>query len=106
MGIRSNVQFLQTSYREMELAENAARAAKENFYATQDAYAQGMANVAQLTDAQSVMIQTRQMALGARYQYVLDYVTRARLLGNFSFLEDDSERVQYANRLLNYLTQE
>jgi outer membrane protein TolC len=106
MGIRSNVQFLQTSYREMELAENAARAAKENFHTTQDAYAQGMANVAQLTDAQSVMIQTRQMALGARYQYVLDYVKTERLQGNFSFLEDDSERVQYANRLLNYLTQE
>ena len=105
-GIRSNVQFLQASYREMELAENAARAADQNFYTIQDAYAQGMVNVAQLTDAQSVMIRTRQMALGSRYQYILDYIKTERLQGKFFFLEDESEKVQYTNRLLNYLTEE
>jgi outer membrane protein TolC len=105
-GIRSNVQFLQASYREMELSENAARAADENFYTIQDAYAQGMVNVAQLTDAQSVMIRTRQMALGSRYQYILDYIKTERLQGKFFFLEDEFERTQYTNRLLNYLTQE
>lgn len=105
-GIRSNVQFLQTSYREMELAENAARAAEENFYTIQDAYAQGMVNVAQLTDAQSVMIRTRQMALGSGYQYLLDYIKTERLQGKFSFLDDETERKLYADRLLNYLTKE
>jgi outer membrane protein len=105
-GIRSNVQFLQASYREMELSENAARAAMENFHTIQDAYAQGMANVAQLTDAQSVMIRTRQMALGSRYQYILDYIKTERLQGKFFFLEDEPEKAQYTNRLLNYLTEE
>jgi outer membrane protein len=105
-GIRSNVQFLQTSYREMALSENAACAAEENFYTIQDAYAQGMANVAQLTDAQSVMIRTRQMALGSRYQYILDYIKTERLQGNYSFLDDEFEREQYTNRLLNYLTED
>ncbi|MDD4227225.1 MAG: TolC family protein [Mariniphaga sp.] len=105
-GIRTNVQFLQASWREMELSENAARAAEENFYTTQDAYAQGIANVAQLTDAQSVMIRTRQMALGSRYQYILDYIKTERLQGKFFFLEDESEKAQYTNRLVNYLTEE
>jgi outer membrane protein len=105
-GIRSNVQFLQASYREMELSENAARAAGENFHTIQDAYAQGMVNVAQLTDAQSVMIRTRQMALASRYQYILDYIKTERLQGKFFFLEDESEKAQYTNRLLNYLTEE
>jgi outer membrane protein len=105
-GIRSNVQFLQASYREMKLSENAARAAGENFHTIQDAYAQGMVNVAQLTDAQSVMIRTRQMALGSRYQYILDYIKTERLQGKFFFLEAESEKVQYTNRLLNYLTEE
>jgi outer membrane protein TolC len=104
-GIRSNVQFLQASYREIELAENAARAAEDNFNTIQDAYAQGMANVAQLTDAQSVMIRTRQMALASRYQYMLDYIKIERLQGRFIFLENESERMQYADRLLNYLTE-
>ncbi|MGD9931949.1 MAG: TolC family protein [Mangrovibacterium sp.] len=105
-GIRSNVQFLQASYREMELAENAAIAAEANFHTIQDAYAQGMANVAQLTDAQSVMIRTRQMALGSRYQYMLDYLKTERLQGKFTFLDDETERKLYADRLLNYLTKE
>jgi outer membrane protein TolC len=105
-GIRSNVQFLQASWREMELSENAARAAEENFYTTQDAYAQGMINVAQLTDAQNVMIRTRQMALGSSYQYLLDYIKTERLQGKFSFLDDETERKLYADRLLNYLTKE
>lgn len=105
-GIRSNVQFLQASWREMELSENAVRAAVENFHTIQDAYAQGMVNVAQLTDAQSVMIRTRQMALGSRYQYILDYIKNERLQGKFFFLEDESEKAQYTSRLLNYLTEE
>lgn len=105
-GIRSNVQFLQASYREMELSENAARAAEKNFYTIQDAYAQGMANVAQLTDAQSVMIRTRQMANGSRYQYILDCIKTERLQGKFFFLEDESEKAQYTIRLLKYLTEE
>jgi len=105
-GIRSNVQFLQASYREMELSENAARAAEENFYTIQDAYAQGMANVAQLTDAQSVMIRTRQMALGSRYQYILDYIKTERLQGNYSFLEDESGKKKYVNKLFDYLNVE
>lgn len=105
-GIRSNVQFLQASYREMELSENASQAADENFYTIQDAYAQGMVNVAQLADAQSVMIRTRQMALGSRYQYFLDYIKTERLQGKFIFLEDESEKTQYTKRLLNYLTEE
>jgi outer membrane protein TolC len=90
----------------MELSENAARAAEENFYTTQDAYAQGMINVAQLTDAQNVMIRTRQMALGSSYQYLLDYIKTERLQGKFSFLDDETERKLYADRLLNYLTKE
>lgn len=105
-GIRSNVQFLQASYREMELSENAVRAADENFHTIQDAYAQGMVNVAQLTDAQSVMIRTRHIALGSRYQYILDYIKTERLQGKFFFLENESEKAQYTNRLLNYLTED
>lgn len=105
-GIRSNVQFLEASYREIVLAENAANAAEKNFVTTRDAYAQGMVNVAQLTDAQSVMIRTRQMALGARYQYILDYIKIERLQGNFTFLENEAEKTGYSNRLLNYLMEQ
>lgn len=105
-GIRSNVQFLQASYREQKLSKNAALAAEENYLVVRDAYAQGMVNAVQLTDAQAVMIRSRQMALGSQYQYMLDYIKTERLQGVFSFLEDESERALYTHRLLNYLTDE
>lgn len=104
-GIRTNVQFLQASYRELELSEKAAHAAGDNFKTIQDAYSQGMVDVAQLIDAQSVMIRTRQKALVSRYQYVLDYIKTERLQGKFSFLDDENEKSLYAGRLLNFLTE-
>ncbi|HAX96552.1 MAG TPA: TolC family protein, partial [Prolixibacteraceae bacterium] len=105
-GIRTNVQFLKASYRELELSEAAAKAAGENFQAVQDAYVQGMANAAQVADAQSVMVRTRTMAMGSKYQYLLDYVKTERLQGRFLFLEDDMEKSLYINRLLEGLRTE
>lgn len=105
-GIRSNVQFLQASYRELKLSEDAARAAEENYHAVQDAYAQGMVNVAQLIDARNVMTRTSHVALGSHYQYILDYIRTERLQGNFSFLDDETEKELYVIRLLNHLNQE
>jgi hypothetical protein len=46
------------------------------------------------------------MALGSRYQYILDYIKTERLQGKFTFLEDEPEKTLYVNRLLNYLIKE
>ena len=105
-GIRSNVQFLKASYRELELSEAAAKAASENFQAVQEAYVQGLANAVQVADAQSVMFRTRTMAMGSKYQYLLDYIKTERLQGRFLFLEDELEKSLYVSRLLNSLKSE
>ncbi len=102
-GIRSNVQKLKTSYLELELSQNAALAAEDNFEVVQDAYSQGIANQVQLIDAQNVMIQTKNLAAISYYQYVLDYIYMERLQGKFTFLNEKSEREAYANRLQDYL---
>ena len=105
-GIRSNVQLLKASYRDLDLSQNAAKAAADNFGVVQDAYSQGMASVVQLIDAQNVMIQTRLTAKNAYYQYILDYIHTERLQGRFSFLEDETEKSQYISRLVEYLIRE
>lgn len=102
-GIRSNVQLLKASYRDLDLSENAAKSAADNFAVVQDAYSQGMTNVAQLIDAQNVMIQTRLRAENAYYQYILDYIHTERLQGRFTFLEDEAGKFEYINSLANYL---
>lgn len=106
VGIRSNVQFLKASYRELELSDAAAKAASMNFLTVQEAYVQGLANAAQLADAQSVMFRTRTMAMGSKYQYLLDYIKTERLQGRFLFLEDEVEKSLYVSRLLSSLKTE
>lgn len=103
LAIRSSVQLLQTSYNEVKLSENAARAAEDNFRLTQNAYIQGVINVTQLIDAQNAMTKTRLLALNARSQYVLNIIATERLQGRFSFLEPDAKQAEYKQRLINHL---
>lgn len=104
-GIHSSVQFLKASYHEVALSREAARAAGDNFRIVQDAYAQGMATVVQLIDAQNVMVRTKNLATGAYYQYMLDFINTERLKGDFTFLADETEQGIYNGRLLNYLNE-
>jgi outer membrane protein TolC len=105
-GLRTNVQLLKASYNELELSQQAARAAEDNYKVVQDAYAQGVSNVVQLIDAQNVMIRTKHMATSAYYQYILDYVKTERMQGRFTFLTDEAQQQEYTNRLLNNLNNE
>lgn len=102
-GIRSNVQKLRASFLEMELSDNAAKAAKDNFNIVQDAYSQGVADLIQLIDAQNVMIKTKYLANIAYYQYVMDYILIERLQGKFTFLGAESEKQAYINQIQEYL---
>lgn len=104
-GIRSNVQLLLASYREVSHSESAAKAAEENYKITRNAYAQGAISVTQLIDAQNAMYRTRQLALTARSKYVLNFIKTERLQGYFSFLEPEQEKAAYKRKLTNYLTE-
>jgi outer membrane protein TolC len=102
-GIRSTVQQLQASFKDLELSENAARAAEENFGMVQDAYVQGAVGVVELVDAQNMMIRTKTLAVNARYRYVLNYVDAERLQGDYSFLKDAEGHQEYVESLSEYL---
>lgn len=102
-GIRANVQKLKASFLELDLSNNAAQAAEDNFEIVQAAYIQGVADLIQLIDAQNVMIKTKYMANIAYYQYVLDYIQIERLQGKFIFLTNEQERETYTNRIQEYL---
>lgn len=105
-GLRTNVQRLKASYKELELAQEAALAADDNYKIVQAAYAQGVTTVVQLIDAQNMMTRSKYMAASAYYQYILDYVKTERMQGRFIFLTDESQRQDYTNRLLNHLKTE
>ncbi|MBZ0244108.1 MAG: TolC family protein [Bacteroidales bacterium] len=105
-GLRTSVQRLKASYKELELAQQAAIAADDNYKIVQAAYAQGVTTVVQLIDAQNMMTRSKFMAASAYYQFILDYVKAERMQGRFVFLADDAQRQDYTNRLLNNLNTE
>lgn len=102
-GIRSTVQQLQASFKDLELSENAVRAAEENFGMVQDAYVQGAVGVVDLVDAQNMLIRTKTLAVNARYRYVLNYVDAERLQGDYSFLKDAEGHQEYVESLSKFL---
>jgi outer membrane protein TolC len=102
-AVMSNVQFLSASYREMQLAEDACGAAEHNYNMVMDAYANGMADVSRVIDAQKVLNSTRTMVLNARAQFVLDYLKTERLQGSYTFLESEEQRDLYQNLLITHL---
>lgn len=105
-GIRSSVQVLKASYHELALVRKAADAAQSNYETVSEAYFQGMATIVQLIDAQNTRVRTETLASGAYYQYLLDYIKIERLQGKFFFLEQEAEKDQYRNRMLDYLTKQ
>jgi outer membrane protein TolC len=102
-GIMTNVQKLRTSYLELDLSRNAAKAAEDNYKTVQDAYFQGAVNLIQLIDAQNVMTRTKHMATIAYYQYVMDYIQVQRYQGKFVFLSPAEEQNDYTHRLQEFL---
>ncbi len=105
-GIRSSVQVLKASYQELALVQNAADAAQSNYETVSEAYFQGMATIVQLIDAQNTRVRTKTLVTGAYHQYLLDYIKIERLQGKFFFLEQESEKDRYQNRMLDYLTKQ
>ncbi|UBM62709.1 TolC family protein [Candidatus Sulfidibacterium hydrothermale] len=103
VGIRTSVQKLRTSYFELELSKNAAKAAEDNYKTVQDAYSRGAANSIQLIDAQNVMTRIKHLANIAYYQYVLDFIQVQRYQGKFIFLSPEEEQMAYTKRLERFL---
>lgn len=97
--MRSALQTVSASWRGIQLARDAAEAARKNFDLVTDAYARGSANVIQLVDAQNAALVAEQAAANAIFDFLLDYLQAERAAGAFSHLEpDESERKAWLDR--------
>ncbi|MFN3201219.1 MAG: TolC family protein [Bradymonadia bacterium] len=88
--MRAALQTVSASYRGIQLARDAAKAARQNFDLVTDAYGRGAANVIQLVDAQNAALVADQGAANAIFDFLLDYLTAERAVGSFSHLESDA----------------
>lgn len=97
--VRTNVETLTTSFREMELSNHALEAARRNFIIVQEAYGQGSLDVTDLVDAQNALVQAEQGTVIAKYQFVLDFFNLERSVGEFHFLRTLEEKEAFYGRI-------
>ncbi len=90
----------------MELADQAADAARENLDLVVDAYVRGAAALLDLLDAQTAALNAEEVASDARYDFLLDFLEAKRAASAIEPAADPSERADFMRRLQEFLAQE
>ena len=103
LGVRTSLQTLAASGAAVRLSRTSAEAADANYKIVQDSYAQGIATITNLIDAQNAAIQSELATANANYQFILDYLTVERSIGQFNFLSSPEKKIAFVDRLKAYL---
>ena len=87
------------SYAGIELAADAADAARRNLALVADAYEQGAVSILDLIDAQNAALVAEQSAATARYDYLIDLMDVHRASGRFGLFMEPAELADFSERL-------
>ncbi len=100
--IRSALHVAGASHLGIDLAIEAARAARRNLELVSDAYGEGDAPALFLIAAQNDALVTGQLEAGAVYDYLIDLMGVQRTIGRFGFFMGPSEVAEFNARLRNF----
>lgn len=100
--IRTKVFAAQASFANIELAQQAVRAALDNRDLVTDAYSRGVVEIVDLLDAQSASLRAEQTAANAVFDFLIDWMNLQRATGQFDLMMDNTERNLWYQRLENY----
>ena len=90
------------SYAGIELAADAADAARRNLALVSDAYEQGVLSILDLIDAQNAALVAEQSAASAVYDYLIDLMDVHRASGRFGLFMEPAELAAFADRLRTF----
>lgn len=93
-----------SSYASIELAEEAARAARDNLELVTDAYSRGVVPIIDLLDAQNASRTADQFASNAVYEFLADLMEAQRAGNNFDFFLSEEDRDRWFARLEAFYT--
>lgn len=103
LQVRTAVQNVGVSSSRVELSQESAVAARENFELVQDLYSEGGVNITSLLDAQNASVQAELLANNAVYQFVTDVLRLERAIGNFYTFDDAGAREAFFQQLITQL---
>ncbi|TXF91022.1 TolC family protein [Neolewinella aurantiaca] len=98
----SSIETVVASYRNLQLARNAAATASKNFGIVEDLYRAGATNITSLVDAQNVTLQSEINATNAGYQFVADFAALQRSTGSYQFLAGEAEQLEFVKRFMEF----
>ncbi len=105
LQVRSQIEIVNSSFNNIRLTQNAATAAEGNIRIVQDFYKSGQVDIITLVDAQNALLGTKVNATNAKYQFMIDYLSLQRAIGNYSILDTEEERTIFLQRFLNFTSQ-
>jgi len=100
--VRSELENIRASYRNITLTREAEEAVVKNFEIVQDAYSKGAVTITQLLDAQNVAIAAQLNSANAVYIFLIDFLNMERASGSYYMLMTDEEKAEYINELTTY----
>lgn len=100
--LRSTMHLAGASMAGIDLARQAAAAARESLELVSDSYARGVVSIIELLDAQNQAFVAELSAANALYQFLLDLMEVERAVGRFDFFTTAEEREAYIGRLEAY----
>ncbi|WP_033956280.1 TolC family protein [Psychroserpens jangbogonensis] len=101
-NINDSVLGLVNETSNIHLSKVFEETAKEALDLTQTSYASGAVNIVQLLDAQNNYLQAQLASANATYNYLQSSMQLERSLGQFFLLEDESGRVDFIQRFLEF----
>ena len=97
--VRAAMHFAWASYSGIELAEEAARAARRNLELVTEAYEQGAVAILDLLDAQRATRLADEAGISAVYDYLSDLMEVHRAIGRFGLLMETEAIGDFGARL-------
>lgn len=102
LQVRANMELVNASFNNMRLTRQAASSAEKNIEIVRNLYQSGQVDVITLVDAQNALLGAQINATNAAYQFMIDYFSLQRSVGNYTFLATDLQKVELIQRFLNF----
>ena len=94
------------SWAGIDLARQAADAARRNFDLVADGYSEGVVDIVTLLDAQRQSLNADLAAATAIYDFFSDMMAVQRATGNFDYFRSDEDRVRFLDSMRSYFEEQ
>ena len=100
--VRSELENVRASFRNINLTKDAEIAVVKNFELVQDSYSQGVVTITQLLDAQNAAISGQLNSANAIYIFFIDLLNMERATGAFYMLMTEEQKAEYVSQLESF----